>query len=771
MRRSGQDAIAHIRSRRISPKTAFQFRLGFANKIGGLYKNLSSEGIHVKDMMLSGLILENVQSNDSAYFDRFRGRLMIPISDACGDVIGFGGRIMGNASNSSKYNHSSNYKPHPKYVNSPDTPLFKKGSVLFGLHLAKTAIAERGCLIVEGYFDVICLHDIGFDQTVGILGSAVSKEQIEASVRHCSRKIVTLLFDADEAGDKAIDRACEVVLPQVSETIEIRIAKLVDKNGEHFNRGHDKMSTMKDPAELCSSLPRHKAIEAFDGVLDRAVEWKIWHLIRIFEASGIHEDSSASIDKKVRDEVMRKIVVYLQKFETISHREQLITFAANKLTKGKPMLQHEVEVKLSSMIDSRRKASSGLGSTKLQTKRGVLARTDTRGDNMSTDAPLPEIAHSIESRPSSVTPTLDVSRTIAPMMNRVHEAESILLSVFLHRSELRQDVRDLIEAEISGHSYEWLTPEFKELWRLMSSISEDRSGNDDGSSFVYVVRSQLASSLSTKDILRRTITGDKVANKSIEKLKAYIQQAFAVLHDHSLASHRSRMVGAALKCADDLSEDAMGNFGGPSIEQISMLKLLERLEAEKDALKEASTFASLGKIKALEFRGLSPDMEVTYDGSAPIVEDAIMTSKVDIDDSSDLRSDDVTSYDFGYSADDFDNVLPDGYVDDFEEAYVEDSPMTEMDFISDDNYDNKRGSHRIRSSHPSDAGDDGYRSTGRGGRSTRKRAKDTSGPQIQPQWAKEEPSGKKAPSERRIPGGFYDLGATRVRWDDDNIII
>lgn len=190
----GAEARAVLSRRGISGETARQFGLGFSpDSRGRLKEALGSYG----DPMLveAGLL---IQVEDKAPYDRFRGRLMIPIRDARGRVIAFGGRVIGDG--------------EPKYLNSPETPLFDKGRTLFNLDRAQAAARKAGRVIaVEGYMDVIALVQAGFEEAVAPLGTAMTESQLERLWRMADVPI--LCFDGDSAGQKAAIRAAHRALP------------------------------------------------------------------------------------------------------------------------------------------------------------------------------------------------------------------------------------------------------------------------------------------------------------------------------------------------------------------------------------------------------------------------------------------------------------------------------------------------------------------------------------------------------------------------------
>jgi DNA primase len=136
------------------------------------------------------------QDASGGYFDKFRGRLIFPIRDERGDVVAFGGRLLGDG--------------HPKYINSGDTPLYRKSRVLYGLHRAREKMGKsRRAILVEGYLDVIACHRAGLETAVASLGTALTDDQAKLLKRYCDGVVV--LYDSDEAGQKATLKALEVL--------------------------------------------------------------------------------------------------------------------------------------------------------------------------------------------------------------------------------------------------------------------------------------------------------------------------------------------------------------------------------------------------------------------------------------------------------------------------------------------------------------------------------------------------------------------------------
>ena len=203
--KSAVNAIGYLKGRGLTGEIAARFGLGYAP---GDWQNLASvvSDYQSPALLESGLVIEAEDSGRR--YDRFRDRVMFPIRNQRGAIIGFGGRVIG--------------KGEPKYLNSPETPLFEKGRELYGLYEARQAIRNAGCvLVVEGYMDVVALAQYGVEYAVATLGTATTGEHVRKLLRHADQ--VYFCFDGDKAGRKAAWRALENSLPQ-----------LVDGKALHF---------------------------------------------------------------------------------------------------------------------------------------------------------------------------------------------------------------------------------------------------------------------------------------------------------------------------------------------------------------------------------------------------------------------------------------------------------------------------------------------------------------------------------------------------------
>jgi DNA primase len=227
-------AIDYLKSRGLTGEIAARFQIGFAPPgWDNLLESLGQDQQAVRRLLECGLIIEQ----EGKRYDRFRNRILFPIHDTRGRVIGFGGRVLGD--------------DKPKYLNSPETPLFHKGRELYGLFEARKAGGKiTRLLVVEGYMDVVALAQYGFLNAVATLGTATTQDHLELIFRTCSE--VIFCFDGDRAGRDAGWKALQTTLPVMRDGREVRFLFLPE--GE-------------DP----DSLVRKEGREGLDRRLDRAL--------------------------------------------------------------------------------------------------------------------------------------------------------------------------------------------------------------------------------------------------------------------------------------------------------------------------------------------------------------------------------------------------------------------------------------------------------------------------------------------------------------------
>lgn len=201
--RSATHAIAYLKGRGLSGEIAAKFWVGYAPDGWDNLKSIFPD-YDASVLVEAGLVIDrsDEEGGGRKRYDRFRDRIMFPIRNSKGQVIGFGGRVMD--------------KGEPKYLNSPETPLFQKGSELYGLFEARQAIRDKGyVLVTEGYMDVVALAQFGFAQAVATLGTACTPIHVQKLLRQTEHVIFS--FDGDAAGRRAARRALEACLPHASD--------------------------------------------------------------------------------------------------------------------------------------------------------------------------------------------------------------------------------------------------------------------------------------------------------------------------------------------------------------------------------------------------------------------------------------------------------------------------------------------------------------------------------------------------------------------------
>jgi DNA primase len=212
----GEPAREYLKQRGIAAEIAKHWQLGYAPDEWDAFGSWArARGYHARDLITSGLVkarddAESAPLESSSAYDRFRGRIMFPICNDVGEVIAFSGRLLKDAEGAAKY------------LNSPETPLFRKGSVLFGLHKTKRALIEANCAVVcEGQLDLISLFEAGITNVVAPQGTAFTENQARILKRFVNE--VVLCFDADAAGQKAAERSLDALLQN---DLIVRVAEM-----------------------------------------------------------------------------------------------------------------------------------------------------------------------------------------------------------------------------------------------------------------------------------------------------------------------------------------------------------------------------------------------------------------------------------------------------------------------------------------------------------------------------------------------------------------
>ena len=314
---SGADALAYLRDQRgLSEATMETFELGYApDQWDGLLKHLQHvEGLSPELLESAGLVVPRKGGN--GFYDRFRGRVIVPIRDRQGRVIGFGGRSLDGSD--------------PKYLNSPETEVFEKGKHLFGLDQAANAIRKDDrAVVVEGYFDVIALHAAGVTNAVASLGTALSSQQITQLCRCSDGKRIVLNFDADRAGIRAANRAIgEVEQLALQGQLELRVL--------HTPSG-------KDPDEY---LKDHGAGD-YRALLDQAPLWLDWQIEQVLEDRDLTKADQFQ-------QAVSGLVELLGKLPQSAIRTHYLQQVAERLSGGQGRLALQLEQDLRQQVQGQR---------------------------------------------------------------------------------------------------------------------------------------------------------------------------------------------------------------------------------------------------------------------------------------------------------------------------------------------------------------------------------------------------------------------------------
>ncbi len=287
----GKEARAYFDRRGLSEETIRRFRLGYApGRRGALRAHLEAAGVSVDQMVEAGLIKRSDDGRET--YDYLRDRVIFPITDRRGRPIAFGGRVLGDA--------------QPKYLNSPDGPLFHKGQVLYGLAQAREAATKAGEVIAaEGYMDVITLSQAGFPQAVAPLGTALTEDQITELWKLADEPL--LCFDGDTAGRNAAARAGDRALPILSPGKSLRFVTLPggkDPDDLIRNGGPKAMRAALDGGQpLVDFLWEVEETASALNTPERVAEFhrRIRDRIRRIAARDVQETYSDDIERRIRE--------------------------------------------------------------------------------------------------------------------------------------------------------------------------------------------------------------------------------------------------------------------------------------------------------------------------------------------------------------------------------------------------------------------------------------------------------------------------------------
>jgi len=313
----GAAALNYLqKDRGLNNGTIELFELGYApNKWDALISHLQQvENIDINCLEMAGLIV--ARKGGDGFYDRFRERLMVPIHDRQGRIIGFGGRSLEGV--------------EPKYLNSPETEVFEKGKHLFGLDKAADPIRRADCaIVVEGYFDVIALHAAGVRHSVAALGTALGSQQITQLCRCCDSRRIVLNFDADGAGIRAAQRAIgEVEQQALQGQIELRILPLPEG---------------KDPDDFL----KLQGSANYLALVEQAPLWLDWQIEQVLIGMDLNRADQFQ-------QVVKALVELLGKLPQSALRSHYLQRVAERLSGGQSRMALQLEEDLRQQVKGQR---------------------------------------------------------------------------------------------------------------------------------------------------------------------------------------------------------------------------------------------------------------------------------------------------------------------------------------------------------------------------------------------------------------------------------
>lgn len=331
--KAGETARKYLTERGIKDETVSEFKLGYTPDLWDALLNfLTKRHFTVQDMLSAGLIIK--RESREGYYDRFRHRLMFPISDVSGKVVGFGGRVM----------PGEKEKEMAKYINTPQTQKYDKSRILYGLDKAKTEIRQNDmAVVVEGYMDVISSHQAGIKNVVASSGTALTQDQINLIKRYTANLV--LAFDMDVAGDTAAKRGIDLAL---ASEMNVKIARLP--------QGMDPDDAVRSDVKIWQ-----EAIENAQNVMDYYFDSTLQKL----DLKKVEDKKQATailipVISKIYNDVEK--AHYIQKLATTLNIEERVLYdVMKKFQSGKPkILEKSQDKSTKENIDSREALSMQL---------------------------------------------------------------------------------------------------------------------------------------------------------------------------------------------------------------------------------------------------------------------------------------------------------------------------------------------------------------------------------------------------------------------------
>ncbi|MBT4119623.1 MAG: DNA primase [Candidatus Peribacter sp.] len=339
-------AKLYVENRKVTKEQVEEFGLGVApDSFSDTYEHLLKTGFSRKEIVDASLGIQKELQNEKIY-DRFRNRLMFPISDANGHIVGFGGRTLG--------------EDDAKYINSGDTPVYNKSNVLYGLHHAREAIrATKRVVLVEGYFDVIACHRVGIKNAIAVSGTALTEQHVKTLKRYADT--VVLCLDQDRAGQQAAERSymlcSEVELPVHTVTLEHKDpddAAVADPEGfkklmEEGSRPYlDMVIDRLRAGDVSSSEGKHDALKIILPLIN-AVSSSVERGHYIGKVAGLLSTTETELKQDIQQFEKNTVRIVPQK-EEVAEEESDDSFSSAEIALGIVMLFPQLKSLLAELI-------------------------------------------------------------------------------------------------------------------------------------------------------------------------------------------------------------------------------------------------------------------------------------------------------------------------------------------------------------------------------------------------------------------------------------
>jgi len=458
----GTNALKYLKDQRnLSPDNIEKFKLGYAPDGWDTLYHYLVEVKHYPVTLVEQTGLIRKRTKGEGYIDYFRNRLMIPIQDANGKIIAFGARSLdGN---------------EPKYLNSPDTPLFSKSQTLYGLNFAKKTIAQEDkVIVVEGYFDAIALHENGVSNAVAVLGTALTQKHIKLLSRYSESKTIIVNFDADIAGVKATERVIKEVESLVYSG-QINLKVLTIPNG-------------KDADEFLKSSP--DSITKYRELIKNSPLWLDWEIEQIINNRNLQNSSDYNL-------AFQSILKLLTKISNESTKDFYLTRCAETLS-------------------TKRSQYSGLNSQEFKSIRQNLQFS------------LKKNYHNPYNNKKSSKVDGKSSQN-----KEVEKAEFLLLLIYLHCP----DYREIIVNELDDKDLVFSIKYYRFLWQEINLVLENLTENNTHNNLLITVQENIVNHPDLAEKLTNIFHLSENDEQILFQPADYIQRQIALLQTIKLEKY------------------------------------------------------------------------------------------------------------------------------------------------------------------------------------------------------------------------------------------